>query len=58
MRNYGVVPQPGDSAEVMMDKLKGMSKRIGDQITGTQQLFKLPEIQLSPGAPTSLRAIS
>lgn len=56
LRNYGVVPQPGDSAEVMMDKLKGMSKRIGDQITGTQQLFKLPEIQLTPGAPTSLRA--
>ena len=56
LRNYGVVPQPGDSADVMMDKLRGMSKRIGDQIYGTQQLFKLPDIQLTPGAPTSLRA--
>jgi hypothetical protein len=56
LRNYGVVPQPGDSAEVMMDKLKGMSKRIGDQVSGMQQLFKLPDIQLAPGAPTSLRA--
>lgn len=56
LRNYGVVPQPGDSAEVMMDKLKGMSKRIGDQVSGMQQLFKLPDIQLTPGAPTSLRA--
>ena len=56
MRNYGVVPQPGDSPEVMMDKLKGMSKRIGDQVATTQQLFKLPDIQLTPGAPTSLRA--
>ena len=56
LRNYGVVPQPGDSAEVMMDKLRGMSKRIGDQVSGIQQLFKLPDIQLTPGAPTSLRA--
>lgn len=56
LRNYGVVPQPGDSAEVMMDKLRGMSKRIGDQVSGMQQLFKLPDIQLTPGAPTSLRA--
>ena len=56
LRNYGVVPQPGDSPEVMMDKLKGMSKRIGDQVATTQQLFKLPDIQLTPGAPTSLRA--
>jgi hypothetical protein len=39
----------------MMDKLKGMSKRIGDQVSGMQQLFKLPDIQLTPGAPTSLR---
>lgn len=56
LRNYGVVPQPGDTPDVMMDKLKGMSKRIGDQVSGTQQLFKLPDIQLAPGAPTSLRA--
>jgi hypothetical protein len=55
LRNYGVVPQPGDEPEVMMDKLRGMSKRIGDQVSKTQQLFKLPDIQLSPGAPTSLR---
>jgi hypothetical protein len=54
LRNYGVVPQPGDSADVMMDKLRGMSKRIGDQVSATQQLFKLPNIQLAPGAPTSL----
>jgi len=33
-----------------------MSKRIGDQVSGMQQLFKLPDIQLTPGAPTSLRA--
>jgi hypothetical protein len=56
LRNYGVVPQPGDEPEVMMDKLRGMSKRIGDQVSGMQQLFKLPDIQLTPGAPTSLRA--
>ena len=56
LRNYGVVPQPGDTADVMMDKLRGMSKRIGDQVSSTQQLFKLPDIQLTPGAPTSLKA--
>jgi len=54
LRNYGVVPQPGDTADVMQDKLRGMSKRIGDQIAITQQLFKMPNIQLAPGAPTGL----
>ena len=54
LRNYGTVPQPGDSPESMVDKLQGMSNRISQSISIKRQLFGLPEIELSPGARTSL----
>ena len=54
LRNYGTVPQPGDSPEGMQDKLQGMSNRISQSISTKRQLFGLPEIQLTPGAKTAL----
>jgi len=48
------VPQPGDSPEGMIDKLQGMSNRVGQSISIKQQYFGLPELKISAGARTSL----
>lgn len=53
LRNYGTVPQPGDSPEAMVDKLQGMSNRITQSIASKRQVFpSLPELRLTPGSPT------
>lgn len=53
LRNYGTVPQPGDSPEAMVDKLQGMSNRITQSIASKRQVFPgLPELRLTPGSPT------
>lgn len=56
MRNYGVVPQPGDSQEVMLDKLSGMENRVTQKIRAMQGLYGLPDISrnIQPGMPTSI----
>lgn len=55
LRNYGTVPQPGDSPEAMIDKLSGMSNRISQSISTKRQMFPaLPELKLTPGSPTMI----
>lgn len=54
LRNYGTVPQPGDSPEAMLDKLQGMSNRINQSISTKRQLYNLPDLQMQPGLKTSL----
>jgi len=55
LRNYGTVPQPGDDASVMVNKLNGMSGRISDSILLKQQLFRLPNLTLRPGTKPNLK---
>jgi len=56
MRNYGVVPQPGDSQEMMLDKLTGMENRVNQKVRTMQTLYGLPDITASiqPGMPTPI----
>ena len=44
MRNYGVVPQPGDTPEYMDDKIKIMNENIARTITQYQKLYGLPSL--------------
>ena len=53
-RSYGAVPQPGDDAQGMLNKIGGMAKRIDDSIQLKRQLYGLPEINLREGARTNL----
>jgi hypothetical protein len=55
LRNYGVVPQPGDTADRMINKLDGMSSRINQNIMLKQQLFGLPELDLKAGMKLNLK---
>jgi len=54
LRSYGTVPQPGDNAAQMIDKLSGMSKRVSQAISIKQQLYNLPSLNLNAGGATSL----
>lgn len=54
LRSYGAVPQPGDDAQGMLNKVGGMAKRIDDSIQLKRQLYGLPEINLREGARTNL----
>ncbi len=54
MRSYGAVPQPGDDAQGMLNKVGGMAKRIEDSIQLKRQLYGLPEINLREGARPNL----
>jgi len=54
LRSYGAVPQPGDDAQGMLNKVGGMAKRIDDSIQLKRQLYGLPEINLRDGARTNL----
>lgn len=56
MRNYGVVPQPGDSQEIILDKLSGMENRVNQKVRTMQTLYGLPDITASmqPGMPTMI----
>jgi hypothetical protein len=58
MRNYGVVPQPGDKADRIVDKLDGMERRVSQKIASTQELYNLPDLsaRIQPGSRTSLAA--
>ena len=53
-RSYGAVPQPGDDAQGMLNKIGGMAKRIDDSIQLKRQLYGLPEINLREGIRTNL----
>ena len=53
-RSYGAVPQPGDDAQGMLNKVGGMAKRIDDSIQLKRQLYGLPEINLREGTKTNL----
>jgi hypothetical protein len=53
-RSYGAVPQPGDDAQGMLNKIGGMAKRVDDSIQLKRQLYGLPEINLREGARTNL----
>ena len=54
LRNYGVVPQPGDSQQQMLNKLDGMERRVGQKINAMRGLYNAPDISgsLTPGTPT------
>lgn len=54
LRSYGTVPQPGDDAAQIIDKLGGMSNRVSQAISIKQQLYGLPSLNLSAGGGTSL----
>jgi hypothetical protein len=54
LRSYGTVPQPGDNAAQMIDKLSGMSNRVSQAISIKQQLYGLPSLNLNAGGATSL----
>ena len=54
LRSYGTVPQPGDDAGQMIDKLSGMSNRVSKAISIKQQLYGLPSLNLNAGGETSL----
>jgi hypothetical protein len=54
LRNYGTVPQPGDTAESMVNKLDGMSNRISQTIELKQQYFGLPPLDLKFGMKSTL----
>jgi hypothetical protein len=54
LRSYGAVPQPGDDAQGMLNKVGGMAKRIDDSIQLKRQLYGLPEINLREGTRTNL----
>ena len=53
-RSYGAVPQPGDDAQGMLNKIGGMAQRIDDSIQLKRQLYGLPEINLRAGMRTNL----
>jgi hypothetical protein len=54
LRNYGVVPQPGDTAERMSQKFDGLEKRVKNQIAINQQLYGFPELKIPSGTSTGL----
>lgn len=58
LRNYGTVPQPGDSPDVMVDKMDALEQRVKKKIEFTRTLYpSLPPLQnvLEPLQPTNLR---
>ena len=57
LRNYGTVPQPGDSVDVIRDKIAGMKGRVDEKIATYQTLYGLPALPQSAvtaGRKTSL----
>jgi len=54
LRSYGVVPQPGDTAERMTQKFDGLEKRVKNQIAINQQLYGFPELKIPSGTSTGL----
>jgi hypothetical protein len=57
LRNYGTVPQPGDTPERMQTKIQGMEGRVNEKIRQTQFMYGLPQVPdnaIAPGTKTSL----
>lgn len=57
LRNYGTVPQPGDSPEVMDDKIAGMYDGVNAKIRQYRVLYGLPELPkdvVASGTKTAL----
>ena len=54
LRSYGLVPQPGDDARTMINKIEGMQKNAQNQISFDQQFYGFPAIKVSPGERTNL----
>ena len=57
MRSYGTVPQPGDSAEKMLNNIDGMERRVGQKVEIMRYMYSgLPNLEgkLRPGGKTSL----
>jgi len=44
LRNYGTVPQPGDTPEVMSDKIAGMKNRVQQMSDIQRNLYGLPDL--------------
>lgn len=57
LRSYGTVPQPGDTAAAMLDKIDGMERRVGQKVEIMRYMYGLPNLdgKLQPGGRTSLR---
>jgi hypothetical protein len=56
LRNYGVVPQPGDTAEDIAIKVDGMINNVEGSIEQKQTIFKLPkDVKRQPLQPTNLK---
>lgn len=54
LRSYGAVPQPGDDAQGMLNKIGGMVNRIENSINLKRQLYGYPELNLQGGTKTNL----
>ena len=54
LRSYGTVPQPGDDAQGMINKIGGMSNRIQNSIELKRQLYGYPELRLGQGTKPNL----
>jgi hypothetical protein len=54
LRSYGAVPQPGDDAQGMLNKIGGMASRIENSINLKRQLYGYPELNLQGGTKTNL----
>jgi hypothetical protein len=54
LRSYGAVPQPGDDAQGMLNKVGGMANRIENSINLKRQLYGYPELNLQAGTKTNL----
>jgi len=48
LRSYGAVPQPGDSPEAMIDKMRGMERRVDQKVALYRQMYpSLPQLDAS-----------
>jgi len=54
LRSYGTVPQPGDDAQGMLNKIGGMANRIQNSIELKRQLYGYPELKLGQGTKPNL----
>jgi hypothetical protein len=55
LRNYGVVMQPGDSPELMRDKIDGLVDRVERNIGLSEQIYAFPKGISKPGQKTDLK---
>jgi hypothetical protein len=54
LRNYGTVPQPGDSAEAILNKFDSLSARVNRTIDIRKQMYGLPQINVKAGDATGV----